>query len=113
MSVTVALADDLDNPVAGAMVSASLVREEGGSWTFSGPTGVGGTVAQQFKLFLLGVPKMVWQDQPFKLARRQARALLYFLAHELQPAPRNRLTFLLWPDIPDATARRIPSNSRV
>ncbi len=60
----------------------------------------------KFQLFLLGVPEMVWQTRPFTLARRQARALLYCLAHELRPVPRDRLIFLLWPDIPETTARR-------
>ncbi len=61
---------------------------------------------QKFRLLLLGVAKMAWQGQPFTLSRRQARALLYCLADDLQPVPRDRLIFLLWPDTDDATARR-------
>lgn len=61
---------------------------------------------QSFRLSLLGLPELVWQDQPFTLARRQARALLYCLADDLQPVPRDRLVFLLWPDTPETTARR-------
>lgn len=61
---------------------------------------------RRLQISLLGVPEMVWLNQPFTLARRQARALLYYLADELQPVPRNRLTFLLWPETDDATARR-------
>jgi DNA-binding SARP family transcriptional activator len=61
---------------------------------------------QKFRLLLLGVPEMVWQGQSFTLPRRQARALLYYLAAELHPVPRDQLTFLLWPDIFESTARR-------
>ncbi|MDX1522087.1 MAG: BTAD domain-containing putative transcriptional regulator, partial [Anaerolineae bacterium] len=63
-------------------------------------------MAQTFQLLLLGLPEIAWRDQSFALARRQARALLYYLANELQPVPRDRLIFLLWPDTPDGTARR-------
>ncbi len=59
-----------------------------------------------FWMRLLGTPVITWQIQPFTLARRQARALLYCLADDLQPVPRDRLIFLLWPDTDDATARR-------
>lgn len=59
-----------------------------------------------FWIRLLGTPAITWQSQPFTLARRQARALLYRLADDLHPAPRDRLIFLLWPDIPETTARR-------
>jgi predicted ATPase/DNA-binding SARP family transcriptional activator len=40
------------------------------------------------------------------LPRRQLRALLFRLAVELQPVPREHLCFLLWPDVPEAVARR-------
>ncbi|MCK6623764.1 MAG: hypothetical protein DPW09_36040 [Anaerolineae bacterium] len=55
---------------------------------------------------LLGPPAIIWQTQPFSLARRQARALLYRLADGLHPTPRDQLIFLLWPDTPETTARR-------
>jgi DNA-binding SARP family transcriptional activator len=58
------------------------------------------------QIFLLGLPELRWQDQPFSLARCQARALLFYLADELQPVSRDRLTFLLWPDTAETTARR-------
>jgi len=63
-------------------------------------------VDHKIQFLLLGVPEMVWLNQPFTLARRQARALLYYLADALRPIPRDRLIFLLWPDIPETTARR-------
>jgi DNA-binding SARP family transcriptional activator len=55
---------------------------------------------------LLGPPKLIWDTQPVVLARRQVRALLYRLAVALQPVPRDHLCFLLWPDLPEAAARR-------
>lgn len=55
---------------------------------------------------LLGPPVITWQTQSFSLARRQARALLYRLADDLHPAPRDQLIFLLWPDTSETTARR-------
>ncbi|GIK40907.1 MAG: transcriptional activator [Chloroflexota bacterium] len=55
---------------------------------------------------LLGPPVITWQTQSFSLARRQARGLLYRLADDLYPAPRDQLIFLLWPDTPETTARR-------
>ncbi len=42
-----------------------------------------------FKLNLLGVPTMTWQARPFTLPRRQARALLFRLAVDEQPVPRE------------------------
>lgn len=59
-----------------------------------------------FHIELLGPPLMSWQGRPFTLLRRQARAVLYYLAHDLQPAAREQLLFLLWPDVPQTEARR-------
>jgi hypothetical protein len=42
--VTVALADDFGNPVAGASVAVTIVRAAGGTWAASGTTGSNGTV---------------------------------------------------------------------
>jgi len=44
LAVTLLLVDDMDNPVAGASVSATLHHEGGGSWNFAGTTGSDGTV---------------------------------------------------------------------
>jgi hypothetical protein len=44
LSVTVALVDDLGDPVAGASVSILLEHDLGSSWTFTGTTGSDGTV---------------------------------------------------------------------
>jgi DNA-binding SARP family transcriptional activator len=49
---------------------------------------------------------MTWRDQSFKLSRRQARGLIYYLADVMEPVSRDRLCFLFWPDISEAEARR-------
>ncbi|MCB0201109.1 MAG: AAA family ATPase, partial [Anaerolineae bacterium] len=59
----------------------------------------------QFRLYLLGAPQMQWGDQAFTPARRQVRALLYYLAATLEPLSRDRLAFLFWADLPDSAAR--------
>jgi DNA-binding SARP family transcriptional activator len=56
---------------------------------------------KQFRINILGTPAIAWREQPYKLSRRQARGLLFYLGNELQPVARDRLCFLLWPDIPD------------
>jgi predicted ATPase/DNA-binding SARP family transcriptional activator len=40
------------------------------------------------------------------IPRRQTRALLFRLAAQAAPVPREQLCYLFWPDEPDATARR-------
>jgi subtilisin len=45
LSVTVALVDDLGDPVAGAAVSIVLQHDGGSAWTFTGTSGSDGTVA--------------------------------------------------------------------
>jgi predicted ATPase/DNA-binding SARP family transcriptional activator len=60
----------------------------------------------QLYITLLGPPQLHVDSTPLPLPRRQLRALLYRLAVALQPVSREQLGFLLWPDIPDAAARR-------
>jgi DNA-binding SARP family transcriptional activator len=57
-------------------------------------------------LKLLGTPEATWNGAPVALPRRQARAVLYRLATELQPVTRDALLLLLWPDSAETTARR-------
>ena len=57
-------------------------------------------------LGLLGPPEVIWAGATLSIARRQTRALLYRLAVHLAPVPRTQLGYLLWPDVPDTTARR-------
>jgi predicted ATPase/DNA-binding SARP family transcriptional activator len=59
-----------------------------------------------FRIALLGPPALAWDDRPFAIARRQARALLYRIAATNQPVPRAQLSYLLWPDSSEPTARR-------
>ena len=60
----------------------------------------------QLRITLLGPPQLTVLGTPLPLPRRQLRALLYRLAVALQPVSREQLGFLLWPDLPDAAARR-------
>ncbi|MFN2124049.1 MAG: AAA family ATPase, partial [Candidatus Promineifilaceae bacterium] len=57
-------------------------------------------------LDLLGVPVISWRGEPLALPRRQARAVLYILAHEGKPLGREKLADLLWPEKAPAAARR-------
>ena len=69
----------------------------------------GQSVAEPFAdlaVHLLGPPIVEWAGRSLAIPRRQTRALLYYLATTLQPAPRGHLCWLFWPDIPEATARR-------
>lgn len=66
----------------------------------------GGSAAPDLQVYLLGPPKVEWAGRFLAIPRRQARALLYRLAIELEPIPREQLCFLFWADTPESTARR-------
>ncbi len=51
-------------------------------------------------VYLLGPPRVEWAGDPWDIPRRQVRALLYRLAVQPDPVPRERLCFLFWPDVP-------------
>jgi predicted ATPase/DNA-binding SARP family transcriptional activator len=55
---------------------------------------------------LLGPPAAMWAGAQLAIPRRQARALLFRLAAQAAPVPREQLCYLFWPDEPDASARR-------
>ena len=57
------------------------------------------TEPEPLRVCLLGAPSLSWAGQPLNLSRRQARAMLYRLAEELRPVPRDQLAFLFWPDV--------------
>jgi DNA-binding SARP family transcriptional activator len=59
-----------------------------------------------FQFYLLGPPMITWRGEHFELSRRQARALLFRLAVDLQPVARNELVFLFWPDTEETAARQ-------
>jgi DNA-binding SARP family transcriptional activator len=58
------------------------------------------------RVHLLGPPLVEWAGQALNISRRQVRAILYYLATHLQAIPREHLTYLFWPDVPDSSARR-------
>ena len=58
------------------------------------------------KVNLLGTPEITWNSDLLALQRRQARALLYYLAAHGQPVSRDALLLLLWSEVPESTARR-------
>lgn len=60
----------------------------------------------RLELRLLGIPEMTWRGKTYKLARRQARALLYYLSDAAAPVARDQLLYLFWPDESEAKARR-------
>ena len=82
------------------------------------------TPVAELHINLLGPPQLTWRGEPFAVARRQVRGLLFYLAYAAEggeqldwdrrsrrslsraaPAPRDRLAYLFWPDLPDHDAR--------
>lgn len=62
------------------------------------------------RVFLLGAAYVEWRAQPLPIARRQARCLLYRLAAQFKPVPREELAFTFWPDEPEPRASRYLSH---
>jgi DNA-binding SARP family transcriptional activator len=62
--------------------------------------------AAGLRVHLLGPPLVEWAGQALDISRRQVRAILYYLATHLKPIPREHLSYLFWPDMPDSGARR-------
>lgn len=58
------------------------------------------------RLRLLGPPTVTVNGRPFTLSRRQTRALLYYLAANGSPVPRDQLSYLFWPEMTQSRARR-------
>jgi DNA-binding SARP family transcriptional activator len=58
------------------------------------------------QITLLGPPQTAWRGAALALPRRQVRALFFYLAEAPEPAPRDRLAFLFWPDLSDLAARQ-------
>ncbi len=58
----------------------------------------------EIQIYLLGPPRVEWHSKPLAIPRSQARALLYRLATEPRPIPRETLCFLFWPDTSEGTA---------
>jgi DNA-binding SARP family transcriptional activator len=62
--------------------------------------------AAPLHVYVLGLPRVEWLGQLLAVPRRQARALLFYLASSQQAVSRQALSFLFWPDIHEADARR-------
>jgi DNA-binding SARP family transcriptional activator len=58
------------------------------------------------RVYLLGPAFVEWQGQRLAIARRQARGLLYRLAAQAEPVPREELSFTFWPDEQEADGHR-------
>jgi DNA-binding SARP family transcriptional activator len=58
------------------------------------------------RVYLLGPTFVEWQGRRLDVLRRQARALLYRLAAQAEPTPREELCFTFWPDVPEAESKR-------
>ncbi|MFN7037562.1 MAG: BTAD domain-containing putative transcriptional regulator, partial [Bellilinea sp.] len=63
-------------------------------------------VPADLRIYLLGPPRVEYSNGSLAIPRRQARALLYRLAADMQPIPRERLCYLFWPDESESSARR-------
>lgn len=61
---------------------------------------------QCLRVYLLGPAFVEWRGQRLEVSRRQARALLYRLATQVEPTPREELCFTFWPDVPEAESKR-------
>src|SRR5262245_22798827 len=75
----------------------------------AGPSSIGALVERpspQLRIELLGPPIAMWAGERLAIPRRQARALLFRMAAQAAPVPREQLCYLFWPDEPDAAARR-------
>jgi predicted ATPase len=73
-----------------------------GQPTSSGPPE---SAAARLRIYVLGPPRVEWRDHSVTIARRQVRALLYYLGASLQSVPRECLCGLFWPDAQESIAR--------
>src|SRR5690349_19556314 len=58
-------------------------------------------------ILLLGPPALALDGRPLAITRRRSRALLYYLAAQAAPVPRDQLLALFWPDYERAAAQQI------
>ena len=54
---------------------------------------------------LFGTPAILHNGQPLEVSRKMTRAMLYFLAANVQPVGRARLATFFWPDLSDGKSR--------
>src|SRR5207302_2024242 len=50
-------------------------------------------------------PHVLWHETPLVISRRAVRAVLFYLAAQSAPVPRDKLCLLFWGDSPDDVAR--------
>ena len=62
-------------------------------------------MSDQFRLWLLGKPKIEHNDQPLALTSVKGQALLAYLVVTRQAHSRSALAGLLWSDMPEEDAR--------
>ena len=55
---------------------------------------------------LLGRPQVTRDGRPLTLARRKSRALLYYVAGQARPVPREHLLAVFWPDLDRRAAQQ-------
>lgn len=65
-----------------------------------------GSTSRELEVYLLGPPRVAWGGAVLSIPRRQVRAVLYCLAAEPEPIPREGLCFSFWPDDVESEARR-------
>lgn len=58
------------------------------------------------RVHLFGAPRLEWQGHTLTVPRRQTRGLLFYLAAQDRPSPREDICFRFWPDVPEREARR-------
>jgi DNA-binding SARP family transcriptional activator/Tfp pilus assembly protein PilF len=57
-------------------------------------------------VLLFGSPEVWLEGQPVRINRRKSRAVLYYVAAQPHPTPRETLLGLLWPEAPRAVAQQ-------
>ena len=60
----------------------------------------------RLNILLLGPPLVTLDGKPVKINRRVPKALLYYLASNLQPVTRAAVCDIFWPDEPEEKARK-------
>ena len=59
------------------------------------------------KIHLFGFPQVILHGIPVNINRRKTRALLYYLAANQEPVPREHLLSFFWPDLIRASAQQV------
>lgn len=65
-----------------------------------------GQSERKVEIRLLGPPEITVEGKPVLIKRRLNRALLFYLAAQQYPVPREELCALFWPEEPEQTSRK-------